>query len=92
MDFVNRNLSGVFKSVLAILTILIFIKVIPLLVLVGIVGWGAFKSYRYFKTLKNRNANKKEEVYSQSSVYNEESFFDLKDKNIVDVEYEDIRK
>lgn len=92
MDFVNRNLSGVFKAILGILAVLIFIRIIPLLFLVAIVGLGGFKIYRCFKTWKNRNVSKKEEVHAQSTVYNEESFFDLKDKNVVDVEYEDIRK
>lgn len=90
MDFVNSNLSGVFKIIVAMLVISILIRIIPLLIIPAIAVWGGYKGIRYFNNCKNRKIHKKEKATEY--VHVEKEFFDLSDKNIVDVEYEEVRK
>ncbi|MDW8802298.1 hypothetical protein P8V03_14175 [Clostridium sp. A1-XYC3] len=89
MDFVNKNFSGAFKIVFGILAIFVLIRIIPLLVVAGIAIWGGAKGIKYFKSWKNRKINKKEKTVDYVNV--EKEFFDLSDKKIVDVDYEELK-
>ena len=92
MDFVNRNLSGAFKIILTIMAVLIFIRILPVLVVVGVVAWAGVKGVKYFKTRGNKKANKYENMDVNSNIHDEKDSFDFTGKNVVDVEYEEIRK
>ena len=92
MDFINRSFSGTFKIILTIIAVLIFIRIIPLLVVVGFIAWAGVKGMKYFNSRKYKRANKHENMDVNSSMYAEKDSFDFTDKNIVDVEYEEIKK
>lgn len=92
MDFVNRNLSGAFKIILTIMAVLIFIRILPVLLVVGVVAWGGFKGVKYLKTRGNKKANKYEKMDVNANIHDEKDSFDFTGKNVVDVEYEEIRK
>lgn len=92
MDFVNRNLSGVFKIILTTIAIVVLVKILPVLIVIGTAAWIGFKGIKYFKTRGNKKANKHEKIEINSTIYDQKDPFDLTGKSVVDVEYEEIRK
>jgi len=92
MDFVNRNFSGAVRILLSILAVFVFIKILPLLVIAGFILWAGFKGFKYFKTKGNKKAKKHENVDISANINNNRVPFDFTGKNIVDVEYEEIKK
>lgn len=92
MDFVNRSFSGSVKILLSIFAVFIFIKILPLLVVVGFVSWIGFKGYKYFKTKGKKKVGKRDNMDISESINNNEDPFDFTSKKIVDVEYEEIKK
>ncbi|MBI6872531.1 hypothetical protein [Clostridium aciditolerans] len=91
MDFINRNLSGMFKTIIIIAAVLIFIRIVPWLIVVGIVGWGGIKLVKYIKSYKNIKTSKREKVDNKSKAYEQENYYDFSNKNVVDVEYEEVK-
>lgn len=91
MEFINKKISGVFKIILVIAAILIFIKIFPLLILVGIVAYGGNKLLKYIKKFKNEKIGKVEKDDIKSEVYEEQNYYDFSNKKVIDVEYEDIK-
>ena len=55
MDFINRSFSGTFKIILTIIAVFIFIRIIPLLVVVGFIAWAGLlrASMKYFNIRGN---------------------------------------
>lgn len=93
MDFVNKNFSGAFKIVLAIIAVIVFIRILPLLLLVGFIAWAGFKTVKYFKTRGKKKASKYEKMDVNTSINDEDDNpFDFTGKNVVDVQYEEIKK
>jgi len=93
MDFINKNLSSTFKIIVGIVFVLIFVRIIPILVVVGFIAWIGYKVMSYFKLRKHKKFNnKKTNMDVNSTNYHENNSFDFSDKNIIDVEYEEIKK
>lgn len=92
MDFVNKNFSGTFKIIIAIAAMFVFIKILPLLLIVGLIAWTGFKGVRYFKAGAHKKVNKHEKMDVSTNIDGNGDPFDFTGKNIVDVEYEEIGK
>ncbi|KZL91228.1 hypothetical protein [Clostridium magnum] len=92
MDFVNKNFSGTFKIIIAIAAMFVFIKILPLLLIVGLIAWTGFKGVRYFKARAHKKVNKHEKMDVSTNIDGNGDPFDFTGKNVVDVEYEEIRK
>lgn len=92
MDFINRSFSGAFKTLLIIVAVFVIIRVIPLLVVVGFIAWTGFKGFKYFKNRGVKKSRKYENMDVKASMNDDEDPFDFTDKNVVDVEYEEIKK
>jgi hypothetical protein len=92
MDFVNRNFSGAFKIVIAIMAVFVFIRILPPLLLLGFIAWAGFKTVKYFKTRGKKKASKYEKMNVNTNINDEDDPFDFTGKNVVDVEYEEIKK
>lgn len=87
MDIVYKKFLTVLKVIIALILINIFIKVFPMLVVVGIAGWGIVKLIKY---IKNSNKNFINNTKQKVSNTTKDDDFDLNGKKVVDVEYEDI--
>lgn len=92
MEFINRNISNVFKIMLAIVAVIILIKAIPLLIFVGAVVYGGNKLLNYIRKRKSEKVSQTERNNIKSKVYEEENYYDLSSKKIIDVEYEEIKR
>ncbi|MCH5138214.1 hypothetical protein JMF89_13510 [Clostridiaceae bacterium UIB06] len=92
MEFVNRNISGVFKILIAIIAVFVFVKILPLLVIGGVIVWAGFKGVKYFKNRENKKAGKFENIDTNESIDHNEDPFDFTGKSVVDVDYEEIKK
>lgn len=92
MDFVNRSFSGAFKTLLIIMAAFVIIRILPLLVVVGFVAWTGFKGFKYLKNRGIKKARDYEKMDVKANINEEEDPFDFTGKNIVDVEYEEIKK
>ena len=91
MEFINRSFSGVFKTILIIAAVLIFIRIFPWLIALGVVAWGGIKLVKYIKSHKDSKINKKEKVEINSKIYEQQNYYDFSNKNVIDVEYEEIK-
>lgn len=92
MDFVNRNLSSAFKIILAIVIMLIFIKTIPVLIIVGIVAWAGNKGMKFFKNRKSKESTTYKKMNVNPDIYSAKDSFDITGKNVIDVEYREMKK
>ncbi|WML33854.1 hypothetical protein [Clostridium sp. OS1-26] len=91
MDFINRNFSGMFRTIIIIAAVLIFIRIFPWLIAVGVVAWGGIKLVNYIKSYKDVKTRKREKVDTKSKAYEQQNYYDFSNKNVVDVEYEEVK-
>ncbi len=91
MDFINRNFSGMFKIIIIIAAVLIFIRIFPLLIVAGVVAWGGIKLVNYIKSYKGIKISKREKVNTKTEAYEQQNYYDFSNKNVVDVEYEEVK-
>ncbi len=89
MDFANKSFSGVFKIIIAIIVITLFMRVLPWVLAVGIIVWAVTKVVKYFRNWKNKKNIVEEKVDVNSTIYDERDEFDFSEKKIIDVEYKD---
>lgn len=89
MDFAGKNFTMICKIILAFIIISVFIRIIPLLVVAGIVLFFIFKIRKYFK-------NKKNPIVRSENKHNidKDKFepFDISHKKIIDVDYCEVDK
>lgn len=91
MDFINRNFSGMFKTIIIVAAVLIFIRIFPWLIAVGVVAFGGIKLVKYIKSYKDVKIKKREKVDTKSKAYEQQNYYDFSNKNVVDVEYEEVK-
>lgn len=92
MDFINRNFYSALKLIIGFITVIVFIRIIPWLVVVGGIFWAFNKCVKLIRTYKEKRSNMQKKVYEKSSVYSDENSFDFPEKKVIDVEYEEIKK
>ncbi|MBV7274041.1 hypothetical protein I6U48_14130 [Clostridium sp. PL3] len=92
MEFISKGFSSVFKIILAIAAVIIFIKSIPLLIFVGAAIYGGSKLMKYIKKNNGEKIHKKEKNNTKSEIYEEQNYYDLSNKKVIDVEYEEIKR
>ena len=87
----NKNTINTFIVVaIAVLALGLFLKILPYLIIAGLVTWAAFKVYGYFNSKKqDKRTNKSytssiytEDVTGQEDVYNT--------SEAIDVDYKDV--
>lgn len=91
MDFINRNFSGMFRTIIIIAAVLIFIRIFPWLIAIGVVAWGGLKLVTYIKSYKGIKFNKREKVNTKSKACEQQNYYDFSNRNVVDVEYEEVK-
>lgn len=91
MDFINKNFSGMIKTIITIAIVLIIIRVSIWLIPVVVVAWGGMKLVKYIKSYKGIKMDKREKVNTKSEADEEQNYYDFSNKNVIDVEYEEVR-
>lgn len=91
MDFINRNFSGMFKTIIIIAAVLVFVRIFPLIILVGLVGWGGHKAINYIKTYKSEKIGRKRKADDKNKTYEQQNYYDFSNKKVIDVDYEEVK-
>lgn len=92
MEFISKGFSSVFKIILAIAAVIIFVRFIPLLIFIGAAIYGGSKLMKYIKKSKGEKIDKKERNNIKSEIYEEQNYYDLSNKKVIDVEYEEVKR
>lgn len=92
MEFINKGFSSVFKIVLAIAAVIILVKSIPLLIFVGVAVYGGNKLMKYINKRKSEKVVKEERNNIKNETYEQQNYYDLSNKKVIDVEYEEVRR
>lgn len=94
MYFVNRGSSSFISSIIFIgvfsIIALLLVNLFPVLLIAGVGIYGITKGVKLFKRWKSKNSykmNSKDNV----EIIDEKDFFDMTDKNIIDVEYTEVK-
>lgn len=89
MESISKNFSGVFKIMLAIAAVLIFIRIFPWLILIGVVAYGGNKLIKYIRKHKSGKIRKSD---IKGEIYEEQNYYDFSDKKVVDVDFEEVKR
>ncbi|KOF57182.1 MULTISPECIES: hypothetical protein [Clostridium] len=93
MSFSNKTVLGTIGGlIIAFLAITLFIKILPVILVVGLTIWGVFKITKWFESKSNKKMefSKKDEVTSEFS--SEDKGFGYDKDNVVDVDYTEVKK
>ncbi|APM39618.1 hypothetical protein [Clostridium kluyveri] len=89
MDFVGKNFAVVWKIILALIVLVVFIRIVPLLAVAGVLLFLILKVKRYFKDKKNYVFKSQDK---QNIKKDKEEPFDFSHKKIIDVDYYEVKK
>lgn len=94
MYFVNRGSSSFISSIIYValfaLAAMLFINLFPILLVAGVCIYGITKGVKLFKQWKSKSSYKMNSK-ANVEIVDEKEYFDMTDKNIVDVEYTEIK-
>ncbi|WP_373844905.1 hypothetical protein [Clostridium sp.] len=88
MDFAGKNFAVVFKVILAIIILTVFIRIVPLLAVAGVLLFLILKVRKY----KNKKGHTFEAQNKQNIKNDKEEPFDLSHKKVIDVDYCEVKK
>lgn len=92
MSFSNKGILGtIIVLFIAFLAIFFFIKLLPILVIMGVAIWGIVKISKLLEG-KKRHAFSSSGKDNISEVSKDDNVFDFEKQDVVDVEYTEIKK
>lgn len=84
MEFTNKGLSGILTLVIIFTILLLTIKLLPIVIVGGLLIYAIYKSYNFVKA----HFGKKNNSFEKITVEDE---FDMNKDQVIDVEYEDVK-
>lgn len=98
MDFANKNFTSflkiIFYAAIIIAGVFLFLNLLPIILLAAAVivlfVWGNRKFKNYKEKAKVRKSNSAENENTSTGI--DSSIFDIQGKNIIDVEYSEVKK
>lgn len=93
MSFSNKGIFGAVLAIfIAFFAISLFIKILPIIAVMGLAIWGITKITKFFE---NKNVNKFEKTSKrniETEVMKDENDFEYEKRSAVDVDYTEIKK
>ncbi|WP_234123399.1 hypothetical protein [Clostridium hydrogenum] len=92
MSFSDKGVFGTIGVlIIAFLAIAFFIKLLPIILIMGVAIWGIVKLSKLFESKKN-NKFVNNEKSNVSEVSKDDDVFDFEKQDVVDVDYTEIKK